>query len=320
MNEMAMLNKRRVSYIVLITSLIATLFLTTYYSFVCDSTNEMNYGIKKYKVVSELQYDLDAIWEQKIEMVNSELYDDEVLAALEQKESIYQYIVDNKMSYGSFVIYTSLDDDYLFNWISYLNWTLNSATFVLLISLAVLAAVLFSMDFQLGTYRLLYQKKSRRLIVEEKCIAYLLWCVFLFFLSLVAIIICGSVMLRETDSYKILIYYSEKVFAINMYIYILLSAISWFFTILQYALIFITINLICRNIYFSLFAECIFTAITIVFNLSNISWLFSDIFRGQYLTNTRNLFEIISIFIVKYVLIIITLFLGIQLFSKRDMK
>lgn len=320
MNEIVMLNKRKVGYIVLITSLIATLFLATYYSFVCDSTNEINYGVKKYKAISELEYDLDVIREQKIEMVNSELYGDEALATLDQQESIYEYIVNNKLSYGSFVVYTSLDSDYSLNWMSYLNWILNSATFVLLISLAVLSTVLFSMDFQLGTYRLLYQKKKRRLIVKEKCITFLLWCIFLFFMSLIAIIICGSVMLRETENYKILIYYSEKVFAINMSIYITLSAISWFFTILQYALVFIVINLICRNIYFSLFAECIFTAITIVFNLSNISWLFSDIFRAQYLTNTRSLFEIISIFIVKYALIMITLILGIQIFTKRDMK
>ena len=279
-----------------------------------------DYGIQKYTSSDDLQEKIDSLVDRKAEIMLLSNKESESLPYIEKQILIYQYLLNNQIEYGTFMLQEVMGTSNTKDYNSYIGYSIDTTTIVLLAAFCFIVLLLFNMDFLNGTYRFLYQKKERALIVIDKLKIVLVLSISLILGVMSFMVINGLVMFRDSDPLSLLFVYEDSVYLINEALYTLCSFLSWTILLMTYLFVFVVISLLIRNLFLAFIIDIMYVCMTFVFNTTSLSFLFSDLFRGQIISDGSSVGCLMIVWGIKLIVIILLLVVSWKKFLVKDMK
>ena len=308
-------------YIIVIIAIVVVLSLGINVSYSYRNENYLtDYGIQKYSSSEDLQEKIDSLVSRKAEIMSLSDTDRESLHYIEEQILIYKYLQDNQIDYGTFMLQDVIGSSNTKDYNSYVGYSIDTTTIVLLVACCFIVLLLFNMDFLNGTYRFLYQKKERARIVIDKLKIVLLLSIGMVMGVMSFIVINGVVMFRDSDSLSLLFVYENSVYLINEALYTLCSFLSWMILLMTYLFVFVIVSLLIKNLFLAFIIDILYVCMTFVFNTTSLSFLFSDLFRGQIISDNSSVGCLMIVWGIKLVVIILLLVFSWKRFLVKDMK
>ncbi len=308
-------------YVIVILAIVLVLSLGINVSYSYRNENYLtDYGIQKYNSSEDLQEKIDSLEQRKTELMSLPDKERDSLSNIEKQMLIYQYLKDNQLEYGSFMLYEVMGTSNTKDYNSYISYSIDITTFVLLVAFCFIVLLAFNMDFLTGTYRFLYQKKERKYIAIDKFKVVALLSVSIIIGVMSFMVLNGLVMFRDSEPLPLLFVYNDSVYLISETLYTLYSFISWLVFLLTYIFIFIFVSMLIKNLFLAFVVDILFVCLTFVFNTTSLSFLFSDVFRGQIISDSSSAGCLMIVCGIKFVVTILLLVVSWNRFLIRDMK
>ncbi|MBR5824053.1 MAG: hypothetical protein IKY67_07930 [Paludibacteraceae bacterium] len=318
-DELIKLFKQGYIIVILAIVLVSSLGVNVSYSY-RNENYLTDYGIQKYNSSEDLQEKIDSLVQRKNELLSLQDKERDSLPNIEKQILIYQYLKDNQLEYGSFMLYEVMGTSNTKDYNSYISYSVDITTVVLLVAFCFIILLVFNMDFLNGTYRFLYQKKERKHIAIEKLKVGTLLSVGIIVGVVSLIVLNGLVMFRDSDPLPLLFVYGDSVYLISETLYTVYSIISWLVFLLTYIIIFLSVSMLIKNLFLAFVVDIIFVCLTFVFNTTSLSFLFSDVFRGQIISDSSSVGCLMIVCGIKFVVIILLLVVSWNRFLMKDMK
>lgn len=318
-DELIKLFKQGYIIVILAIVLVSSLGVNVSYSYRNDNYLT-DYGIQKYNNSEDLQEKIDLLVQRKTELLSLPDKERDSVPNIEKQILIYQFLKDNQLEYGSFMLYEVMGTSNTKDYNSYIGYSIDITTVVLLVAFCFIILLVFNMDFLNGTYRFLYQKKERKYIAIDKLKIVALLSVGIIIGVMSFIVLNGLVMFRDSEPLPLLFVYDDSVYLISETLYTLYSFISWLVFLLTYIFIFIFVSMLIKNLFLAFVVDILFVCLTFVFNTTSLSFLFSDVFRGQIISDSSSVGCLMIVCGIKFVVIILLLVVSWNRFLIKDMK
>ncbi len=318
-DELIKLFKQGYIIVILAIVLVSSLGVNVSYSYRNDNYLT-DYGIQKYNNSEDLQEKIDLLVQRKTELLSRPDKERDSVPNIEKQILIYQFLKDNQLEYGSFMLYEVMGTSNTKDYNSYIGYSIDITTVVLLVAFCFIILLVFNMDFLNGTYRFLYQKKERKYIAIDKLKIVALLSVGIIIGVMSFIVLNGLVMFRDSEPLPLLFVYDDSVYLISETLYTLYSFISWLVFLLTYIFIFIFVSMLIKNLFLAFVVDILFVCLTFVFNTTSLSFLFSDVFRGQIISDSSSVGCLMIVCGIKFVVIILLLIVSWNRFLTKDMK
>lgn len=318
-DELIKLFKQGYIIVILAIVLVSSLGVNVSYSY-RNENYLTDYGIQKYNSSEDLQEKIDSLVQRKNELLSLPDKERDSLPNIEKQILIYQFLKDNQVEYGSFMLYEVMGTSNTKDYNSYISYSIDITTVVLLVAFCFIILLVFNMDFLNGTYRFLYQKKGRKHIAIEKLKVGTLLSIGIIVGVVSLIVLNGLVMFRDSDSLPLLFVYEDSVYLIGETLYTVYSFMSWLVFLLTYIIIFLSVSMLIKNLFLAFVVDIIFVCLTFVFNTTSLSFLFSDVFRGQIISDGCASQCLILVLVLKFVVITLLFYISLRRFLRKEMK
>lgn len=235
-------------YISLFIYFIVFLFLLTYISISSEKKYTNIYidnVVNKYNSKDDIVKYIDEI---KLDIINldskSESYNDD-LNNYNKTLKIYEYLNENYIPYDKLLYSTSIYLGSYINPYNYISIVSSYLIFELIFIIILTNTILFSSQFDNGSYKYMYSINRRRTL-KNKIIVSFIVLIGIIFLSFILTIIF-DLLTFQGEKQKLLFYGYDKVFVINYFLYLILSLLSILLFSISYFLLINGIFILCKK-------------------------------------------------------------------------
>lgn len=235
-------------YISLFIYFIVFLFLLTYISISSEKKYTNIYidnVVYKYNSKDDIVKYIDEI---KLDIINldskSESYNDD-LNNYNKTLKIYEYLNENYIPYDKLLYSTSIYLGSYINPYNYISIVSSYLIFELIFIIILTNTILFSSQFDNGSYKYMYSINRRRTL-KNKIIVSFIVLIGIIFLSFILTIIF-DLLTFQGEKQKLLFYGYDKVFVINYFLYLILSLLSILLFSISYFLLINGIFILCKK-------------------------------------------------------------------------
>ena len=236
---------------------------------------------------------------------------------LKDEIMIYSYIIENQIPSGTALSFDTLISAHK-NWFSYTYLTLGRMYIPMIAIFAFISLLIFSSEFNDGTYRLIYQKNTRRKIVRNKYLFFLTTCAVSFVIMFIGVHLYGFMINTESTSEILVIINNGKTYGIRyfpMLITIFFSSLVW---MLMFCTPFFALSVIFNGMIKSAISMVLYFAAVIVI-IRKFPGVMTEAYFNQFMNLDWSVTQIIIHFVLFIIFIVLFYQAAVFIFERKNL-